>query len=319
MFTIKIAQILAWGMVFVVPALCQTERNAKQIALKRWYEAVSANVSIQLGDEVFDAVFDGSHVWATGRSSGNGFIAKVNASDGAVLLNIPLDNAGNLSYDGLNIWASQLTLNIVTKIRASDGTILGSFGSGKSPQSIGFDGQAIWVANNSTSPPEQGVTRLSLDGSLIQDIRLAAPSFSVAFDGENTWVTHSQGNDVSKVRSSDGVVLGTFSVGTAPTGIAFDGESIWVANTFDDSVTRLKAADGTHIATIPVGFGPVGVLFDGRSIWVTNFFGGSLTKISAGNGAVIATIPTGPEPIGMAFDGASVWVACQGDGTLRKH
>jgi DNA-binding beta-propeller fold protein YncE len=49
---------------------------------------------------------------------------------------------------------------------------------------------------------------------------------------------------VTKLRASDGVVLGTFPVGNAPAGIAFDGANIWVAN-LSNSVTKLRASEGT--------------------------------------------------------------------------
>ncbi len=46
---------------------------------------------------------------------------------------------------------------------------------------------------------------------------------SVAFDGANIWVANSGSNTVSKVRPSDGPILGTYTVGTSPQGLAFDG------------------------------------------------------------------------------------------------
>jgi DNA-binding beta-propeller fold protein YncE len=36
--------------------------------------------------------------------------------------------------------------------------------------------------------------------------------------------------DVTKLRASDGTVLGTFAVGSNPVGVAFDGANIWVGN-----------------------------------------------------------------------------------------
>ena len=45
----------------------------------------------------------------------------------------------------------------------------------------------------------------------------------VAFDGQNLWVTNGGDDTVTKLRPSDGTVLGTFSVGSQPYGIAFDG------------------------------------------------------------------------------------------------
>jgi DNA-binding beta-propeller fold protein YncE len=61
----------------------------------------------------------------------------------------------------------------------------------------------------------------------------------VAFDGNNIWVTNNGSSSVSKLRASDGTLLGTFTVGTTPWGVAFDGINIWVVNGGSDSVNRL--------------------------------------------------------------------------------
>jgi hypothetical protein len=63
--------------------------------------------------------------------------------------------------------------------------------------------------------------------------------FGVAFDGANIWVTNGGSNSVTKLRASDGVHLGSFSVGNYPVGIAFDGANIWVTNTNSNTVNKL--------------------------------------------------------------------------------
>ena len=63
----------------------------------------------------------------------------------------------------------------------------------------------------------------------------------VAFDGANIWVTNSDSNNVTKLRASDGKVLGTFGVGSSPYGVAFDGANVWVANGNSNNVTKLRA------------------------------------------------------------------------------
>jgi DNA-binding beta-propeller fold protein YncE len=50
--------------------------------------------------------------------------------------------------------------------------------------------------------------------------------------------------------------------------VAFDGASIWVGNIGSNNVTKLRASDGTVLGTFPVGFFPLGVAFDGANIWV---------------------------------------------------
>jgi DNA-binding beta-propeller fold protein YncE len=75
-------------------------------------------------------------------------------------------------------------------------------------------------------------------------------------------------------------LLGTFSVGGGPFSVAFDGANIWVTNSSGNTVTKVRASDGTLLGTFALGAGPVGaafVVFDGANIWVTNSSG--LTKL----------------------------------------
>jgi DNA-binding beta-propeller fold protein YncE len=88
----------------------------------------------------------------------------------------------------------------------------------------------------------------------------------VAFDGANIWVANSGSNTVSKVRPSDGAILGTYTVGTSPQGLAFDGANIWVANVNSANVTKLRPSNGATVGTYPVGNDPQFVAFDGANI-----------------------------------------------------
>jgi len=91
---------------------------------------------------------------------------------------------------------------------------------------------------------------------------------AVAFDGTHIWAANGFSASVTKLRASDGAVVGTFPCGNLPWGIAFDGTNIWVANLIDDTVTKLRASDGLTVGTYSVGRNPIGVAFDGANIWV---------------------------------------------------
>ncbi|HEY6370929.1 MAG TPA: hypothetical protein VIX37_10140, partial [Candidatus Sulfotelmatobacter sp.] len=57
--------------------------------------------------------------------------------------------------------------------------------------------------------------------------------------GVNIWVTnYTAGGTVTKLRASDGTLLGTFDVGTSPLNVAFDGANIWVANEGSNTVSK---------------------------------------------------------------------------------
>jgi hypothetical protein len=119
-------------------------------------------------------------------------------------------------------------------------------------------------------------TAFKLLGSLRWDLlkpeatfAVGSDPFAVAFDGANIWVANTGGNNVTKLRASDGANLGTFAVGSNPRAVAFDGANIWVANAGGNNVTKLRASDGANLGTFAVS-NPSAVAFDGANIWVAN-------------------------------------------------
>src|SRR6185369_10434490 len=81
----------------------------------------------------------------------------------------------------------------------------------------------------------------------------------------------------------------SFAVGDGPEAVAFDGTNVWVANQFSDTVTKIRASDGAVVGTYSVGKRPVALAYDGANIWVANYLGNSLTKLRASTGAALGT------------------------------
>ena len=163
------------------------------------------------------------------------------------------------------------------------------------------------------------VTKLrASDGAVLGAFAVGSAPFGVAFDGANIWVANVNGNNVTKLRASDGTSLGVFGVGITPQGVAFDGANVWVTNGGDGTVTKLRASDGANLGTFAVGSVPVGVAFDGANIWVANIGSNNVTKLRASDGANLGTFAVGINPRGVAFDGANIWVTNQGSNTVSK-
>jgi len=152
-----------------------------------------------------------------------------------------------VTSDGPNIWVAGCVENSqVNKVRASDGTVLGTFSVGRNPFALVFDGANIWSANSMDST----VTKLrASDGARLGTFATGVGPESLAFDGSNIWVANATSNNVTRLRASDGACINpcTFSVGFSPIGVAFDGANIWVANLGDGTVTRLRASDGACV------------------------------------------------------------------------
>jgi YVTN family beta-propeller protein len=142
--------------------------------------------------------------------------------------------------------------------------------------------------------------------------------YGVAFDGASIWVARFNSNNVTKLRASDGTVLGTYPAGSNPEVVAFDGANIWVVNYGGNNVTKLRASDGTNLGTFPVGTHPQGIAFDGANIWVANSGSGTVTKLQASDGTNLGTFPVGNGPWGVAFDGANIWITNAGSNSVSK-
>ena len=134
------------------------------------------------------------------------------------------------AFDGASMWITNPGSGTITKLRASDGSTLGTFAVGTSPFGIAFDGANLWVANYGSNNVMK--VRAS-DGAILGTFSVSNNPFGVVFDGANIWVSHFQSNSVSKLRASDGSLLGMFTVGQNPADMAFDGLNVWVANQGD--------------------------------------------------------------------------------------
>jgi DNA-binding beta-propeller fold protein YncE len=92
------------------------------------------------------------------------------------------------------------------------------------------------------------------------------------------WVTNQGAGSVTKLRASDGAVLGTFNVGGGPLGVVFDGANIWVADGPTNTVIKLSAS-GSVLGNLAVGSYAYGAAFDGAHIWVTNNNSNTVSKL----------------------------------------
>jgi outer membrane protein assembly factor BamB len=231
----------------------------------------------------------------------------------------PVGNGpARLAFDGTHIWVTNFSANTVTKLRASDGFVVGNYPGGSGPASIAFDGAFIWVGN-----PGIGngiVTRLrASDGMLMGTVPNVNGGDSLVCDGPNVWVANLDGRQVTKVRTSDLTVQGPFSAGGPAAALAFDGANIWVANRGFDTLTKLRASDGGIVQTVRFNerfAQPQGVAFDGANIWAAGA-SGFVFKVRASDGQVLNSFPVGGNLRGIAFDGANIWVA-ENDGSAVK-
>lgn len=226
-------------------------------------------------------IFDGDEIWVASSDMSPGQITRIRASDGSLVstINPVTSSHWGMAFDGANVWVTNTDTDNVTKIRASDNAILGTYAVGDGPTGIAFDGTYVWVANIHSGT----VTKLGAsDGSLVGTYPVGADPYGVAFDGANIWVANSGSATVSVRRVSDGSWVHTCHVSAGPIWLAFDGYYMWVTHYLNQGlITRLASTIGWDCGPSPTfqtGSYPLGIAFDGANIWVSDSYSHSVSK-----------------------------------------
>ncbi len=225
-----------------------------------------------------------------------------------------------LAFDGEYIWVANGQSNNVSRLRACDGSVAGTYGVQGSPVALAFDGGSIWV---STRNPPSLVRLRAANGSVAAVCSLKTPPpeydgpFGLAFDGAYLWTmwTWPGGGRFLRVRAADGVVsIGDAVACSGEVGaskLAYDGVRIW--NRFGEaSLGRFDAATGASLGATGVGSmlsPPTEFVFDGTCLWAGSAAGSFLARIDVKSGSVLSTYfaNSGPSTTALCHDGQCVW------------
>ncbi|HET7451958.1 MAG TPA: S-layer homology domain-containing protein [Thermoanaerobaculia bacterium] len=223
-----------------------------------------------------------------------------------------------LASDGADIWVANLGDGTVSRVRASDGTNLGTW-TGASNAS------GILVAMGKVFVASVGGTLYMLDPSVAPTsvttaVAVGNGASGLAFDGSKIWVANQSDGTVSIVSpgSPFTAALAGASI-DSPAGIIFDGSNIWVTDQLQAHLLELSSDGSTISKTVTVGETPLYPAFDGHNIWVPNNGDNSLTVVRASDGTVLKTFSAGNgnqnglnNPIQAAFDGQRILVTNEG-------
>jgi len=170
----------------------------------------------------------------------------------------------------------------ITKLRASDGALLGAFSVGGTyPQLVAIGAGKVWVTIDLVNT----VTALRLsDGSLFGNFPVGDRPKGVAFDGHQIWTANKDGQTLTVLQASDGALVDTVPAPYYPDHVIHAGANIYVTNDSapNFNVERVQARTLTNKGAFPVGRTPFGLASDGTSIWVANYYDNTVTKITFG-------------------------------------
>jgi hypothetical protein len=229
-----------------------------------------------------------------------------------------------MAYDGANVWVTNYSsvtgqAPVITKLRGSDGALLGRYPIPLYSASAVFDGSYIWLTDHGAGFTPDTLTRLRPDGTVegVYPAGQFAPS-GIIFDGENIWSISSIGHLVVKIRASDAAIIATYTIDSLGSFyLTYDGANIWVTNYLNDTVTKLRASDGVVLGTFDGGHSPAGITFDGGNIWVASYLDSSLRKFDL-DGTLLQVVRLQFAPFDITFDGSHIW-ACAEDTPIENR
>jgi hypothetical protein len=218
--------------------------------------------------------------------------------------------------DGMDIWVPAFSSASVTRVRASDGSVLGTWTGVPGATQVLVAMGRVFVTGHDSAPGSGTVAMIDPTQQpgpvtvVATGLQLACSG--IAFDGARIWTANTNtttGGSVSIITPSATLpwpaVTVTAGFNRPLLGIAFDGSSMWVTEELSGLLHRLDA-NGNIIQSVTLGLDSPFPVFDGKNIWVPNSNDGTISVVRASTGTVLATL-TGnglAHPSAVAFDGA---------------
>jgi YVTN family beta-propeller protein len=184
--------------------------------------------------------FDGQSVWVANDSAANS-VTKIDAKSQTIVGTYPVGRAPDaVAFDGTHIWVANSNSNAVWLLNPQTGKVVNGFPTGLFPTDLVYDGANIWVSNGFAASLGVGsVTKIrATDGAPQGTFTVPGTQLrGIAYDGRSIWVCNSISNTVSRLRTQNVALMGTFPTGLNPRAAAFDGDKIWIANSGQNALT----------------------------------------------------------------------------------
>jgi hypothetical protein len=214
--------------------------------------------------------------------------------------------------DGTDLWVTNYASHSVSRIRACDGKLLGTWTGANFAFGVLVARGRIYVTGQGDPAHLYEIDPSGAPGPVTTIATIGNSPTGLTTDGFFVWTANY--GSVSKVNPVTGAVS-NYTITGSNRGILYDGANIWVANLSCDCLYKLSSS-GVILDTVPVGASPYFPVFDGMNIWVPNYGGNSVTVVRAvgtsatGADRVLATL-TGNglnDPAAAAFDGERILV-----------
>ena len=182
--------------------------------------------------------WDGSNMWVSCREIDT--VVKLTSTGVVAAKAVVGRRPVGVAYDSATatVWVANNLSDTVTKLATSDGTILGTFATGRGPFGVLAGFGSIFVSNFF----DGSLTKLSPDGLSSTSILVGDGAAGMTADTANVWVANNGVNTVAKLNVATGAIS-KFPTGRGPFGVVLDGTgAFWTSNFSSGTVSTSKSA-----------------------------------------------------------------------------
>lgn len=201
-------------------------------------------------------------------------------------------------------------------------------------QSVPREQMAAFITRTQDSALKRGNRRAAMQqwwtpaaGALRQvDLGTGNNPADIACDGADLWTANTNAT-VSRVRASDGKLLGTWTGANGAGGIIVAAGRIFITGSAGTAPGKIYVIDPTStpgpvtVFENDIGAGPLQITFDGTNLWTANLTStgvGSISRVDVATG-IDSTLTAGLDfPYDILWDGANLWVADGGFTELKR-
>jgi glutamine cyclotransferase len=195
----------------------------------------------------------------------------------------PGPNSEGLTWDGSNLWCSDIINDYIYKLDPLDGSILYSFASlSDRIEGLAWDGTYLWGADNTSDivfkyDPANGTVISSMQYT---DIWI----HGITWDGQYLWMNDFQNKVIYKTNPETGEILFTInSPEDNCIGLTWDGFHLWTGDFSTDKLYCLNPADGSVLYEVnsPTS-NPRDLAWDGEYLWVMSWEDATIYQLDVG-------------------------------------
>lgn len=208
------------------------------------------------------------------------------ADTGDVIHTVPAPgtNPQALTWDGSNLWCSDIQYDTIYKLDPVDGTVVHSFVfPSELVEGLAWDGTNLWASNNDLDmiyklDPE--------DGSIISSIQLVDVWIhGITWDGQYLWMNDFQDKEILKMNPESGEILHNIDApGTGSIGLTWDGVHLWADDFNTDKLYCLDPTDGAIIYEVnSPSSNPRDLAWDGQYLWVMSSVTLTIYQVDVGS------------------------------------